>query len=859
MKYHCCERLRRNAVLAHPTLNGLDYLEVLDRDLPEASLFRQRTLFLHFLKPMAAFNRDNLRLVGGDRVRDVLVEWAAPAVPAPADLSPDEAALLAALPDKDRVLVIRTDSTGDRSTYRLHLVRSPLDDRAPLNIDPQLAEIDFSFKVECPSDFDCAPVHACPPEPYHAPEINYLAKDYGSFRRLMLDRMSQLLPDFKDRPAADTGVMLAELLAYVGDHLSYRQDAAATEAYLGTARQRISLRRHATLVDYAMHDGCNARAWINVQVNVASLLLTPGDCQFLTECRGVPVRILPGSNDQLRAMQQHPEVFEPLHEATLREVHNRLPFYTWGDRRCCLGRGAVRATLHGHVDTLAPGDLLLFEELLGPQTGVAGDADPGHRHVVRLTEVHHSEGAAPLVDPLNGEAVTEIAWADADALPFALCLSSVTDEAHGGQFLADVSIARGNVMLADHGHTITGESLGVVPPPRLLRAPSLAGGRCDAAEPTWVPARYRPRLANLPLTQAGSVWISTATGGTVRPKRVAFDPAAPAADAMRWQMRDVWPIVGLVSTLGADSRAWTVRRNLLNSSAVADDFVAEIDDDGAALLRFGDDGNARRPEASMTFVASYRVGNGLAGNVGGESIKHVVTSEDGIVLVRNPLPARGGVDAESTDSVRRRAPEAFRRQERAVTEADYAEVSTRHDDVANAAATLRWTGSWHTVFVTVDRDGGESLTEPFTQSLQHQVDRYRMAGHDLDFRDPVYVPLELALHVCVKPGHFRSDVRRALMELFSNRVLRDGRRALFHPDNFSFGQAVYLSRLYAAAHDVPGVLSAQVTAFRRQGSKDAMSLQQGSIVLGRLEIARLDNDPNYPDRGVLRLELHGGK
>ena len=111
----------------------------------------------------------------------------------------------------------------------------------------------------------------------------------------------------------------------------------------------------------------------------------------------------------------------------------------------------------------------------------------------------------------------------------------------------------------------------------------------------------------------------------------------------------------------------------------------------------------------------------------------------------------------------------------------------------------------------------------------------------------------------MKPDHFRSDVKRALSELFSNRVLRDGRRGLFHPDNFSFGDPVYLSRLYAAAHAVPGVLSVKVTAFRRQGSKDELALHEGRISLGRLEVARLDNDPNYPERGRLSLELHGGK
>jgi hypothetical protein len=52
----------------------------------------------------------------------------------------------------------------------------------------------------------------------------------------------------------------------VGDYLSYYQDAIATEAYLGTARQRVSVRRHARLLDYAMHDGCNARVWVQVRV-----------------------------------------------------------------------------------------------------------------------------------------------------------------------------------------------------------------------------------------------------------------------------------------------------------------------------------------------------------------------------------------------------------------------------------------------------------------------------------------------------------------------------------------------------------------------------------------------------------------
>ena len=76
--------------------------------------------------------------------------------------APAEQALFAALPEPDHVLVVRADRYGDYSPYALRLVRSATDATPPQGFDPRLAEIAFSFKVECPSDFDCTPVVACP-------------------------------------------------------------------------------------------------------------------------------------------------------------------------------------------------------------------------------------------------------------------------------------------------------------------------------------------------------------------------------------------------------------------------------------------------------------------------------------------------------------------------------------------------------------------------------------------------------------------------------------------------------------------------------------------------------------------------
>ena len=121
------------------------------------------------------------------------------------------------------------------------------------------------------------------------PEIDYLARDYQGFRRLMLDRLSLLVPGWQERSAADLGVTLVELLAYAADNLAYRQDAVANEAYLATARQRISVRRHARLVDYHLHEGCNARAFVHFDVNGQNIALPKGT-QLLTRVPGLRTR-----------------------------------------------------------------------------------------------------------------------------------------------------------------------------------------------------------------------------------------------------------------------------------------------------------------------------------------------------------------------------------------------------------------------------------------------------------------------------------------------------------------------------------------------------------------------------------------
>jgi hypothetical protein len=856
MIYACCKPERRDilAQQSPPGFNGIDFLEVIDHPGDPDSI-RQRILQVHFIHDLAPgqLGLRNVVLSWGERIpaQQIAILQATPG----GDLSP---------PLDPKILEVQVQQPGDFSAYTLQLVDPSQPGNLPPNIDPMLASVDFSFKAACQSDFDCTPPSVCAPVVAAAPDISYLAKDYASFRQLMFDRMAKIMPQWRDRNAADIGTVLVEIIAYVSDYLSYQQDAVATEAYLGTARRRTSVRRLSRLAGYPMHDGRNSRTWIRfvVRPDIHGLTLMGGAGNKLLT-RVSAGRVMANPSDELTdALALQPRVFELLSGVTLFAEHNQMSFYTWGDRRCCLPRGATSAWLRGQLVNLKPGDVLIFAEAAGPDTGVAEDADPTHRWAVRLTSVTFtSDPIGGLFDDppsANPVSVTAIEWDVADALPEPLCLSSQSKV--DSTSVSDVSVAYGNIGLADDGLTIAQEELPVVPAPNPVLAIVTAGGgdHCNPLSSQPRPPRFRPALARSPITFAEPYSWATGT-------------PAPAASAVLNQ-RAVDQLRPAITLTRTDAQAlvpelWLPQRDLLSSHADSHDFVVETENDGTAYLRFGDGTFGARPQPESQLAASYRIGNGLAGNLGRDSLYHFATTDPAvgvdptiIVDFTNPLPAVGGLDPETLDQVRNNAPHAFRTQERAVTSADYGDQAKLCDrTIQRAVGTFRWTGSWQTVFVTADREGGVAVDGHFRNSLEECLERVRMAGHDVAVDSPQYVSLEIAMTICVNAAYFASDVRQALYQVLSNRVLPDGSLGAFHPDKFTFGQSVFLSPLYAIVQGTAGVDSVTITAFGRRGSQSDEALKTGVLTLGRLEIARLDNDPDFPEHGSLSLTLIGGR
>ena len=836
---------RRDAVRRQTGRNGLDYAEVGGDHAPLLYVY-----FLGKLPPELAVNRSGieryLRLEGGERITGLRI--------VDADPQPQSD------PERDDVLVLSLDRAGDFSPYTLRLVGVE-------GIDPRFDRVSFSFRVDCPSDVDCRADCGCEPPAADAPQINYLAKDYGSFRQLILDRLVLLMPAWAERHVPDLGITLVELLAYAGDQLSFYQDAVATEAYLGTARQRISVKRHARLVDYLLHEGCNARTWLHLHVTVPIEL--PSD----------RIAFITGFNQPATATQTvlaieqldklpsggyefyEPLLADPPQTLQLRPAHNAIGVYTWGRRECCLLAGAASATLldqwvppsdgqtaFTRALNIQPGDVLIFEEVLGAKTGVAADADPLRRWAVRVTSATLAEDSLYPVAVGGGEIpqtlatpLVEIAWAAADALPFALCLSAI-GSAPDCTYLTGIMVVRGNVILIDHGRTRGAEPL----PP----VPGVTGAPCcecegEPSEVRQQSGRYRPTLAQGPLVHAQPL----------------PDPAAPASTSLGQDPRLAVPALALVDAAGA---RWSVRPDLIESGPDDRDFIAEIDDQGIAHLRFGDGELGRRPEVGSVPTAHYRTGGGVAGNVGADTVCVLVLknfSVDGTeITVRNPLPAVGGTDPEPIEGARLLAPGAFRQQiERAITAADYAELAERNPALQRASARLAWTGSWYEADVAVDPLGTEQPANALLAAIARDLYRYRRMGHDLRVQRAQYVPLKLTLQVCALPGHDRGHVKAALLQRFSDRRGPGQALGFFHPDQLSLGDSVQLSRIVAAAQSVAGVECATVTEFHRLFAVPNHEIDNGVLPLAAYEIAQLDNDPNHPTRGQLQIDVLGGR
>ena len=99
------------------------------------------------------------------------------------------------------------------------------------------------------------------PENRKAQEVNYAAVDFEEIKASLLSYINAVYPeDYSNFSESDLGIMLLELVAYMGTVLSFKADALANESYIRTVKNRNNLNKLLELIGVRLKGPSSASA-----------------------------------------------------------------------------------------------------------------------------------------------------------------------------------------------------------------------------------------------------------------------------------------------------------------------------------------------------------------------------------------------------------------------------------------------------------------------------------------------------------------------------------------------------------------------------------------------------------------------
>jgi len=240
-------------------------------------------------------------------------------------------------------------------------------------------------------------------------------------------------------------------------------------------------------------------------------------------------------------------------------------------------------------------------------------------------------------------------------------------------------------------------------------------------------------------------------------------------------------------------------------------------------VRFGDGTNGRVPVAnannrSNIRVVVYRVGGGKRGNTGANKINTLLDSLDGIEAnaVSNLFAAAGGANEETLDAAIKRAPQAIKSRDRAVTAEDYEELAIRSTNIARAKALPLYHPSYAevevpgvvTVVVVPDVEGASPVpSEGTLQTVCAFLNQRRLLTSELFVTGPSYKTVVVRVELIVDDKADLAEIKsRSLesLELYFHPITggegSDPERSIDDPERsgggWPFGGEIYYSLLY---------------------------------------------------------------
>ena len=802
-------------------------------------------------------------------------------------------------PNPDHKLMLTVKPIGDYSTYTLSL-------NFP-NIDLLFNQLPFKFRPGCFS-MECAPKQTFKPAPQEL-ALDYLAKDYDSFRHTMIAAMMQRVPGWQATSEADLDQVLLELFSVAADELSDYQDRVMNEAYLASARKRVSLARHGRLMDYHIHQGNQASTWVGIRVAEAEIFVMPSG--FLT-WTGEDVN---ASTSQVFMTQSETLPLFAIDTAFATELNASTVSIELRDR-FCRNNIELSPTLANLQVTVKETDrkwlltdtenheIFFIKRVEGQLNVYAPDLHP----LLNEMELYTWNGVIPSLEA--GSTKADLKLAIPGEIP--------------AKYLQNLIRRRrvNYLLIQEWLNPETGLTAGRDPTKRQLLKllPSKAAAIEDPFTGDWfvqVQWEEKDKLQrNYCFTVDGATGqrtrVSLFHGNLVevhhgRPRAIAFKapgtilgtneyyyqptkkwgtlcplPPEPLAYKGTLPGGEIPPQSTLEVTVSLNGQEdpWDEVIDLIHSDdsdEAGDRFIVETDELRRSTIRFGNGTNGRKLPSQATVKCNYQVGLGLEGNIGSDTLLHgglligldaenritydttlLQPAEPGKTSVWNPFDVTNGRTPEPVVEIIRRVPEAYRfRQLRAITLQDYVKRAEELPEVSKAAARYAWTGSWRTVQIAIDPVGTTVLDDGLREELARHLNAVRLIGEDLEIRPPQFVPLDIRVKLCIYPDYWPEDLKFLLEQEFSDGFTADGRMGFFHPDRWTFGQKLHPSQILGRIQAIDGVEHVISIRLKRWNEKTP-----GTDKIANLrpnEIIQVGNDPDHMEKGLIKFDVKGGR
>lgn len=280
---------------------------------------------------------------------------------------------------------------------------------------------------------------------------------------------------------------------------------------------------------------------------------------------------------------------------------------------------------------------------------------------------------------------------------------------------------------------------------------------------------------------------------------------------------------------------WSQVEHLQDYGPTDDVFQVSVSGTGVVSVMFGEGVSGRIPPQDAGIKTAYISGGGTIGNVSVGTLTkwdYIPLDEEEIranVTVTNELPATGGSDPETDNSIRYNAPRALRTLNRAVTLEDFSNLALTVGGVskANAVADSR---SSVTVYVAPVDDGREvpgfvgALDNPGEQTagmdtLINGVELYLsdkvQIGTTVTVLAPTYTAVSLGILYSVLPNY-----QSAVVETNIKKYLVEG----FSYENMDFAEVLTPEEVEFKLRQVPGVSNIRLESMHRGGGSGRNSV-----------------------------------